>query len=117
MRIIFLDGAPASAEFKPSLTGHSIGHWDGETLLIDTIGISTQTNLSRGGIPHSDRLHLSERAHMRPDGQIEWEITAQDPGVLTEPWTTTKRYFRSQSEIREYVCEENRTTEARGPEP
>ncbi len=122
-REIYIDGRAHPKHLKPSLTGHSIGHWEGNTLVIDTVAISTKSALSRGGLPHSDQLHLQERVHMRNDGQLEWQITAIDPAVLTAPWTMTKRYVRvdeddpKQQQVGEYVCEDNRETEPRAPAP
>ena len=87
--------------------GHSVGHWEGDTLVVDTIGIKDYVRFR--DTPHSDNMRIGERIRLvRPD--ILWdEITIVDPEYLERPWTVTFAYKRMPDyEILEYVCEDNR---------
>jgi hypothetical protein len=92
----------------PTWMGNSVGKWDGDTLVIDTIGFNDKTNLDTVGHPHSDQLHLVERFTRSDEKHIAYEITVDDPRAYTKPWTN-KRVFtlRPDWEIMEYSCEEN----------
>ena len=84
---IYLDGRGHPADPNPAWYGHSIGHWDGDTLVVDRVGFDPRVWLDMDSHPHSDKLHIIERYH-RPDlGHLEIEITVDDPGVLAKPWT------------------------------
>jgi hypothetical protein len=111
-RVIYLDGrthpATPSARAASSAFGHSIGWWDRDTLVIDTVGIDESAWLERWGLPHTNRLHTIERI-TRPDfDTLKYELTVDDPGAYTAPWTSgyTKRWSSNQ-ETFEYVCQEN----------
>ncbi len=89
--------------------GHSVGHWEGDTLVIDTIALNDKTRIDEEGITHSDQLHVVERIRKIDGGaQLESLITITDPVMFTRPWTT-KRVYKARPEVRvmEYVCEEN----------
>ena len=111
LRQIFLDGRGHPADWNPTWQGHSIGHWEGETLVVDTTGFNDKAWLSLSGIPHTEKLHVIERIQ-RPDyGHIEIEITMEDSGAFTAPW---KRTFAAtlappEEEILEFICNENNT--------
>ena len=99
------------ANLKPSYLGHSVAHWEGDTLVIDTIALNDKTRIDEEGITHSDQLHVVE--HIRKvevNGVLNLEslITITDPVMFTKPWTT-KRMYKARPEVRlmEYVCEEN----------
>lgn len=96
------------AKLKPSWYGDSIGRWEGDTLVIDTVGLSARGQLNWDGIPHTDALHVVERYSIAPSGLLELRMTLTDPGALTEPWTILK-HFRRQTEqqLYEYVCAQN----------
>ena len=108
-RQIFLDGRAHPADPNPTWQGHSIGRWEGDTLVIDTTGYNDKSWLSLSGIPHTEKLHTVERIR-RPDyGHIEVEITMDDSGAFTAPW---KRTFSAtlappDEEIMEFICAEN----------
>jgi hypothetical protein len=87
--------------------GHAIGHWEGDTLVIDTVGITKQTQIDEAGTLHSDKLHLIQRIKKVND-TLEIEFTVDDPGAFTKPWTA-KRVWQWRPDVRfaEYVCEEN----------
>jgi hypothetical protein len=109
VRQIFLDGRSHPKEMNPTWEGHSIGHWEGDTLVIDTSGYNDRSWLSLSGIPHTEKLHTVEHIR-RPDyGHIEVEITMDDAGAFTGPWkrTFTATLAPPGEEIGEFICNEN----------
>jgi len=113
-RVIPLDGTPHQPG-PSSWMGDSIGHWEGDTLVIDTVNFNTKSTVGagmgggRGSLLHSDKLHMVERIR-RPDyNTIEWEVTLEDPEVFVSPWRTTNRYnFHPEfKRVEEYMCFEN----------
>jgi hypothetical protein len=104
---IYLDGRGHPADPNPAWYGHSIGRWDGDTLVVDRVGFDPRVWLDVESHPHSDKLHIVERYH-RPDlGHLEIEITVDDPGVLAKPWTQKRVADLAHEEIFEYICQEN----------
>jgi hypothetical protein len=104
---IYLDGRPHPADPNPAWAGHSIGHWDGDTLVVDRVAFDPRVYLDIESHPHSDKLHIIERYH-RPDlGHLEIEITVDDPGVLAKPWTMKRVADLAHEEIFEFICTEN----------
>jgi hypothetical protein len=90
--------------------GHSVGHWEGDTLVVDTRFFNTKTMVDEEGIGHSDQLHVVERIRKIDDGKrLENMMTITDPVYFTAPWTAVRLYdYRSQdTKIEEYICEEN----------
>jgi hypothetical protein len=77
--------------------GHSIGHWEGDTLVVDTVGMNAGI-YDRTGAPHSDKVHLMERMRLVAPDLIENQMTIEDPVMLTKPWKVT-RYMRRFSHI------------------
>ena len=106
-RQIFLDGRGHPKELDPLWMGDSVGNWDGDTLIVDTIGFNDKTWLNGQGMPHSDQLHVIER-YRRPDlGHLEMEITLEDAKAFTKPYTFTRVHTLSTKwEIHEYYCTE-----------
>jgi len=109
IRHIYTDGRshPPADEVWPTKAGDSVGHWDGDTLVVDTIGIKDYVRFRDA--PHTRAMRIKERLKLvAPD--ILWdEITIEDPEVLEKAWTTTFAYRRMPGyEIIEYVCEDNR---------
>ena len=99
------------ANLPKTYLGHSVGHWDGDTLVIDTVAMNDKTRIDEEGITHSDQLHVVERLRkVQLDGKTQLEnlITITDPVMFTKPWTT-KRLYVSRPDVRlmEYACEEN----------
>ena len=87
--------------------GNSIGHWDGDTLVVDTIGFSPETVIS-DGVPHNDQMKIEERIHKVSPTRLVIDTTITDPGVLAAPYTYSQAFDRKDDwQIREYVCEEN----------
>jgi hypothetical protein len=99
-----------SERVKPSWFGESIGHYEnGDTLVIDTIGITTRTFVDSYQTPHTDQLHVVERIQIVDDGKaLEATAYVEDPGAFTTPWSARQRYRRAeQGPLREDVCAEN----------
>ena len=108
VRQIFLDGRGHPSNWNPTWQGHSIGRWEGDTLVIDTIGYNDKAWLALNGIPHTEKLHTVERIR-RPDyGHIEVEIVMEDSDAFTGPWkrTFTATLAPPDEEIMEYICNE-----------
>jgi hypothetical protein len=107
-RIIYMDRKEHPRDVVPSYYGDSIGRWEGETLIIDTIGFNEKFWLSRDGLPHTEQLHLVER-FSRPDARtLKYEVTINDPGAYTAPWTSGFNLrWTEGTEVWEYVCQDN----------
>jgi hypothetical protein len=91
----------------PSFYGHSVGRWEGDTLVVDTLGIKEQVRYQN--VPHSEQVRVRERIHLvQPD--VLWdEITVEDPVTLEKPWTLAFAYRRMPGyTLLEYICEDNR---------
>jgi hypothetical protein len=91
----------------PLWFGHSIAKWEGDTLVIDTIGFNGFTRLDTTGHPHSDKLHLVQRFRHIDAGHVAYTMTIDDPLYYTEPWTNERVLTLSNGELFEYSCEEN----------
>ena len=106
-RQFFLDGRSHPKSVEPLWMGDSVAKWDGDTLVVDTIGLNDKTWLNGQGLPHSDQLHVIER-YQRPDlGHLSVDITLDDPKAFTKPHTFNRTYtLLTDWEIHEYVCNE-----------
>jgi len=109
-REIHLDGRehPTGDALNPTYFGHSVGHWEGNTLVVDTVGYNEKTWLDYGGHMHTDQLHTVERIS-RPDrNTLHYETMIDDPAAYSEPWTIAWdiRWSEGQ-ELAEYICQEN----------
>jgi hypothetical protein len=94
---------------KPTWLGHSVGHWEGDTLVIDTVGLNAKTFIDDEGGTESLKMHTVERIRKMPDGRsFELTMTVDDPETLKHPYSY-KRYYTWRPEVRpaEYICEEN----------
>ena len=110
-RTIWTDGRshPDLEEIDPSFHGHSIGHWEGDTLVVDTIGISDRLEFGEGG-KHSDRFRLVEKIRLDPENpdRLINEMTMTDPEALAEPYVVTASYRRDRhGSLIEFQCAEN----------
>ena len=112
VRQVFLDGRTHPADPSPTWLGDSIGTWDHDTLVVDTIGFNDKGWIDNAGHPQTERLHVVER-YRRPDlGHLELEITIDDPGAYSKPWKMRRSLMLApDEEIREYICNENHHTE------
>src|ERR1700744_3451234 len=106
LRHIYTDGRAAPADPDPLFNGYSVGHWEGDTLVISSTGFVPWSNLSPG-IGHSDQMSIVERIRRTGPETIEIKQTITDPKVLAEPWTVVHYYKRGKDDIREYECEQN----------
>ncbi len=108
-RVIPTDGSPHPADPDPTWMGDSIGHWEGDTLVVDIIGFNDKTELP-GGYRHTEALHVVERFHRIDFDHLQWDATIEDPNVFTKPWTLSRTFpLRADLErVDEYVCENNR---------
>jgi hypothetical protein len=90
-RQIWMDGRAHPNDPNPDWLGHSIGHWDGKTLVVDTIGFNDRTWLDDAGHPHTEQLHVIERLTRSGRATIAYDVTIDDPGAYTRPWTVSGR--------------------------
>jgi hypothetical protein len=107
VRHIWLN-APHSANPKPSWYGESVGHYEGDTLVVDTIGLNDETFLDNYRTPHTDKLHVTERWRLIEGGKkLEILMTIDDPGTFNEPWRALRQYDRVNRTLSEDICSEN----------
>jgi hypothetical protein len=106
-RTIYMDGRTHPANLQPSYYGHSIGWWEGDTLVVDTTGFSESFWIDRRGTPHTEKLQLQERFTRLNTLTIKYEVVAEDPGALTAPWKTGFNLrWENGTELFEYVCQQ-----------
>jgi hypothetical protein len=108
-RTIYLDGRthPDEADLDRNGYGHSIGWWEGDTLVVDTVGFDETFWLDRRGIPHTDQLRTLERFTRTDLRTIQYEVTFEDPGALTAPWSGAFNLsFSPGQELFEYICQQ-----------
>ena len=107
-RQIFMDGRSLPESPNPTWMGYSVGHWDGDTLVVDTAGFNDKTWIDTSGRPHSDALHVTERFHRRDVGHMDIQVTVDDPKAYTRPFTVNEPLtLLPDTELLEYVCGEN----------
>jgi hypothetical protein len=108
-RRIYLDGRKPPADLDPSYFGYSVGHWEGDTLVVETTHLRADTVLDRYGSPHSDSMRITERIRLVEPNLLENKITVYDSKAFTKPWEYSWRYRRAVSgndELRENTCTE-----------
>jgi hypothetical protein len=108
-RQIFTDGRELPKDPQPSWMGYSVGKWDGDTFVVDTVGINDKTWMDNAGRPHSDALHTVERYHRSSFGTLNVSLTIDDPKAYTRTWTVDESPSRLilDQDLLEYVCTEN----------
>jgi hypothetical protein len=107
VRRVYLD-VPHSANVKPSWHGESVGHYEGDTLVVDTIGLNNKTFLDNYRTPHSDKLHVIERYRMIDGGKtLEVTFRVEDPDTFYQPWSAIGKLRRVQMPWHEEACSEN----------
>ena len=107
-RQIYMDGRALEKTPNPSWMGYSVGHWDGDTLVVESFGFNDRTWLDHDGHPHTEALRMTERYRRRNLGNLDLEVTLSDPGAYARPWTVAVRAeLAADTEILEWVCNEN----------
>jgi len=107
-RTVYLTEKTHTADFQPGWNGHSIGHWEGATLVVDTVALNDRKSHVPRGVVVSDKTHIVERLHLENGGKLLVnEMTFEDPAILTKPYTVTIHYDRmpKDAELWEYACE------------
>jgi hypothetical protein len=108
IRQIFTDGRGHPKDLEPTYMGNAIGRFEGDTLVIDTIGFNDKTWLDPMGLPHSEALHVVEHLRRVDHDTLVDEYTIDDPKAYTKPWTTQRTFkLKPDWQIQEYVCAEN----------
>ena len=107
-RQIFTDGRSLPADPNPAWFGYSVGRWDGDTFVVDTAGFNDNVWLDNLGRPATAQLRVTERFVRRDFGRMDIDITIDDPKAYTRPWTVTQSLaFQPDTELLEYICDEN----------
>jgi hypothetical protein len=107
-RTVYLDGRTHPANFSPTFYGHSIGWWEGDTLIIDTVGFNEGFWMDRDGLPHTDKLHTIERLTRTDAAALKYELTVDDPGAYTKPWSGAMTLrWEDGTELFEYQCQQS----------
>jgi len=118
MRRIYTDGRSHPADPDPSFHGHSIGHWEGNTLVVDTVALLPQVYLAVSeavGVPNNGDMHIVERLHLQGADTLYDDLEISANKVLTKPWLTTRKYYRQRGlkfDIIEGVCQQGTYTDA-----
>jgi hypothetical protein len=106
-RTVYLDGRSHPDDLTPSYYGHSIGWWEGDTLVIDSTGFNEDFWMDRRGLPHTEQLHTIERFRRVDSETIQYEITVDDPGAYTASWTGGfDLQWDAGTELFEYICQQ-----------
>ena len=109
-REIYMDGRPhpQGDNLNPTYLGHSVGRWEGDTLVVDVVGFNEQTWMDYFGHPHTDMLHVVERFSRPNKNTLAYEATYDDPGAYTKPFTVRWNInWNPTGELTEYICQEN----------
>ena len=109
-REIYMDGRPhpQGDDLNPTYLGHSVGRWEGDTLVVDVVGFNEATWIDYFGHPHTDMLHVVERFSRPNKSVLHFEATFDDPGAYTKPFTVRWDIpWNARGELTEYICQEN----------
>lgn len=107
MRRIQLN-VPHSKNFQPSWYGDSVGHYEGDTLVVDTIGLNNRSFVDAYRTPHTEKLHVIERWRLIDSSEVlEVHVTVDDPGTFVQPWQALRRFQRETRPLEEMRCAEN----------
>jgi hypothetical protein len=106
-RVVYMDGRKHPEHLSPTFYGHSIGWWEGDTLVIDSVGFNEGFWMDRRGLPHTTQMHTTERFTRTDAETIDYKITVDDPGAYTGPWTGGFNLgWDAGTELFEYVCQQ-----------
>jgi hypothetical protein len=108
-RVISTKGGTHPADPDPTWMGDAIGHWEGDTLVVDTVGFNDKTEVP-GGYRHTESLHVVERFRRSKFETLEYQATVEDPNVFEKPWIISRTFPLRQDmeKVDEFVCENNR---------
>ena len=107
-RQVFMDGRALEKSPNPSWMGYAVGHWDGDTLVVESAGYNDRTWLDHDGHPHTEALRVTERYHRGNYGNLDLDVTYSDPGAYARPWTVKVRAeLAADTDIIEWVCNEH----------
>jgi hypothetical protein len=107
-RQIFTDGRALPKDPQPSWLGYSVGRWEGDTFVVETIGVNERTWLDNAGRPHSDAMHLTERYTRKDFGHLDMQLTIDDPKAYTKPWSVSENAtLMADTDLLEYICSED----------
>ncbi len=113
--IIYTDGRGHPKDLEPTWAGHSIGKWEGDTLVVDTVGFNDRTRIDTEGHPHSDVLRVVEHFTRTDPMHINYDVTIDDPKAYTKQWKNVRTFtLRPDWELMEYNCNENNKDVAEG---
>jgi hypothetical protein len=113
-RIVYTDGREHPKNLTPSWYGHSVGRWEGDTLVVDSVGFNERFWLTREGVPHTSKVHLTERISRPNFDQLRYEATIDDPGAYSAPWSGGWHLrWSAGNEPFDYLCQENNRDPAR----
>lgn len=110
VRWIWADGRkhPDKDDLEPTFMGDSIGHWEGDALVVDTVGLRGDTVFDATGAPHSDQMRITERIRLLSKDKLEDNMTIEDPKAFAHPWNVVREYDRKPGwKLMEFICEEN----------
>jgi len=107
-RTIYMDGRAHPKDLMPSYLGHSVGRWEGDTLVVDSVGFNERTWIDAEGLMHTDQYHQIERFTRTDFNTLKYEVTVDDPGAYTAKWTAGFLLrWTAGSELFEYICQGN----------
>lgn len=107
-RTIYMDGRTHPSDLSPSYYGHSIGRWEKDTLVVDTVGFNERFWIDRGQAPHTEKLHLIEKFTRTDMNSMTYELTVEDPNVYTAVWSRSSTMtYAAGVELFEYICQDN----------
>lgn len=107
-RIIYVDGSTHPKDLVPSYYGDSRGHWEGDTLVVETTGFNEGFWMDRAGSPHTEKLRFQEKFTRTDYNTLRYEVTVDDPGAYTGTWSNTfQMRWNAGQELFEYVCQDN----------
>ncbi len=104
---VFTDGRDHPNPVDKTWWGHSIGRYEGDSLIVDTVGLNDRTWLYTSGVQHSDELRLTQVFEKTGPDTIRYTVTYDDPVFFAEPWSVTSEFTRSQYDLLEFICTEN----------
>jgi hypothetical protein len=109
IRQIWTDGRGHRDDLSPSWMGDAIGHWEGDTLVVETTNFNDKTWIDRRGVPHSEQLKLTERMRRLDEDRLQIDMLIEDPIAYTEPWTAQRLFGKVAWNIEEFMCMDNVT--------